>query len=125
MSFTDPIAVAAQSPYYPALTLTRVDQGGFKSKWLDIANGYTLEVEHSDPSDRGKKQERHYARVSFTKNVTLLNGSVVPSTISCSISMSVPPQGWVAADKVAISYALRYILTDAEVTWERWVNFES
>lgn len=123
MSLVDPIGIAAHSPN-PALTMSRVSLGNFKSTFLDLTNGFNFHVEHSDPADLGKKQERHYARMTQTKTVTAPNGSTVPSSISLSLAMSVPPYGWTTADKLAICLALLDTMADTDVTYARWVGFE-
>jgi hypothetical protein len=124
MSFTDPIAIAAASPT-PALTMSRVSTGNFKSTYFDLANGYTFNVEHSDPTNHGKKQERHYARLQETKSVTLPSGSVVLQAASVSISMSVPPYGWTTAQKVALFLALFGSILDSDVSVAKLIGYET
>jgi hypothetical protein len=124
MSFTDPVTVAARSPT-PALTLSRVSVGAYKSSFLDLTNNYAFSVEHSDPSLLGKKQERHYAKLVQTKDVTLPSGSVASQSATASFSVSIPPYGWTNAQKQALFLAMLDCLLEGEVTLARWIGFES
>jgi hypothetical protein len=121
--FTDPIAVNAIGSL-PALTLTRVQQDGFGSVWVDIPNGFSFQVTHSSPTDLSKG-ERHYLKVSMTRDVTLPNGNVQKLTAYGSLVLSVPQYGWTQTEKQNLLSLLLDLPVETEVTIAKVVGFES
>jgi len=113
MAFTNPIALPSHGTQ-PALTLTRVSTGPNSSQFLDLANGTSLTIEHSKPSDLGVKSERHYLRYSQAKDVTLPSGAVVKQTASVSVAVSIPPHGWTTAEKQDLYYSAVVLMSDAD-----------
>lgn len=121
--FTDPIAVSAIGSL-PALSLTRVQQDGFGSVWVDIPNAYAFTVTHSSPTDLSKG-ERHYLKIANTRDVTLPNGNVVKQTAYASIVLSVPQYGWTQTEKQNLLSLILDLPIETEVTIAKIVGFES
>jgi hypothetical protein len=108
--FSNPIAVSASSPT-PALNFKIIQQDGVGSVRFDAVNNFNLVFTHSNPLDNGSKAERHYLKVSQTKDATSpYTGLTSKQSASISLSMSIPPYGWTAAEKVALIKLLDDIL---------------
>jgi hypothetical protein len=117
----DPITVAASSPT-PALSFSVVDVGPYTSQRFDSPNVYGLKFSHKRPTTRSP--ETHYMQITQTLSVTdPVTGAVSPQTASASISMSIPPNGWTSATKVALLKALTDTLADSDVTPTNFVNY--
>lgn len=100
--FSNPIAIGASSPT-PALNYKIIQQDGVGSVRLDAVNNFNLTFTHSNPLDNGNKAERHYMKVSQTKDaVSPYTGLTSKQSASISLSLSIPPFGWTAAEKVAL-----------------------
>jgi len=119
---TNPIGLAAHGSV-PALTLTRINTGNFGAKYLDLANGYAIDIQHSNPSDLGVKKETHYVRLTETKNVTLPSGSVVKQSAFISISATIPPNGWTLAQKVELVASLYTLMGDADFGTTDFISY--
>lgn len=118
----DPISVTAASPT-PALTFSVIAYTGTGSTRKDVANGYTLDISHTQNPKSG---ERHYMKISQSLSaVNPLTGGTSVQTASVSISASIPSFGWTAATKAALVKALLDTLSDTEVTVDKFIGFQS
>lgn len=117
----DPITVAASSPT-PGLNFSVVDVSPFASQRFDAVNVYGLKFSHKRPTT--KSPETHYMQITQTLSVTdPITGAISPQTASASISVSVPPNGWTSATKVALLKALTDTLADSDVTPTNFINY--
>jgi len=120
--FADPIAVDAHSPT-PALSFALVDAGTLSSQRLDVANGYTLNVNHSRSTSSG---EKHYMQIQIQVSATNpLTGGTSLQTGSASISANFPAFGFTQAAKAALVQALWDTLNDDQVTIAKWLTYQS
>lgn len=115
MALPDPFTIAASAPT-PALVM-RVfsptkDNDGYIRRTDDGI--YQCLITHDM---RPNKTERHYLKISETKDVTNpYTAGVAQQTAFCAISMSFPPVGWTAAQKAALAKAVIDTILDSEVT---------
>jgi hypothetical protein len=117
----DPITVAASSPT-PALSFSVVDVSPFASQRFDAANNWGLVFSHRKPTTKNK--ETHYMQLSQTLSVAdPVTGALSPQTATVSLSVSVPPNGWTSASKVALIKALTDTLADSDVTATNFINY--
>jgi hypothetical protein len=125
MSLPDPITVAANAPT-PALSFAVVQKDGVGATRYDAVNARSLVFTHSSPLDSGAKVERHYMKVSETKDATSpYTGGTSKQTASVSLSVSIPAFGWTATQKVALVQALLDTLADSDVTIANFLNYNS
>lgn len=117
----DPVTIAAHSPT-PAVVARVIKSDGYGSERLSDDGVYGIVTTH----DRNKGGERHYLKVSETKDATNpYTGTTSKQVASCSISVSVPSFGWTAAQKAALVTLLIDYLQDSEVTIPSFLNFQS
>lgn len=118
---TDPITVAANSPT-PALSFSVVDVGPYASQRFDSPNQWALKFSHKRPTT--KSAETHYMQITQTLSVTdPVTGAISPQVASASLSVSVPPNGWTSATKVALVQALLDTLADSDVTITKFIGY--
>lgn len=108
----DPIAVAVNGSYHPALSFDLIRTDGYGAERRDAAGLYGLIINHST----GKNGDRHYVKLTKTVNATNpYSGLVSPQSASISVSVAKPAFGftdaemfdlWIAAvDTIACSDA--------------------
>lgn len=120
--FADPVTIAADSPT-PSLIFRVVSYNNEGATRRDVTNGWALNISHSSSS---KKGERHYMQLQQTVTaVDPITGGNALQVASASLSVSIPPFGWSAAQKVAVVQALLDTLNDSEVTIGGLLNFNS
>jgi hypothetical protein len=117
----DPITIAANSPT-AQLVFSVVKADGYGSERRDAAGIFSLVINH----ERTKSADRHYVKISEQKDATNpYTGTTSKQVASCSLSLSVPPFGWTAAQAVDLVEALIDTLNDSEFTPTKFVNWQS
>lgn len=113
----DPFTVPAAAPT-PALVMrvfAPVTQGQNTGYLRRTDDGiYQCLITHDM---RPNKTEKHYVKVSETKDVTNpYTGGIAQQTSFAAISFSFAPLGWTAAQKAALAKAVIDTILDPEVT---------
>ncbi|DAD51498.1 TPA_asm: coat protein [ssRNA phage Zoerhiza.1_25] len=118
----DPVTIAAASPT-PSLVFATVRSDGYGSERVDTGgNGYTVIINHT----KGKTGNRHYVKMTQTKNATdPYSGLTKSVSSSCSISIARSPFGFTDADIIALAKALTDFRDDSEVTTAKLLTFQS
>jgi len=123
MALPDPVSVAARAPT-PALVMRVVKADGYGSERRDDNGSFAIIASHT-PTD-GKAVERHYLKVSETKDATSpYTGGTSKQTAIVTLQANFPPFGWTAAQKEAAVMVLLDYLQDAEVTIAKWLLSQS
>lgn len=117
----DPFTIAAAAPT-PELVFSVVKSDGYGSERRTPTGEYALVMTH----ENSKSNERHYLKLTQVKDATNpYSGGVSKQTANVSISASIPPFGWSAAEKAALVKAAIDTLLDSEVTIAKWIQFQS
>lgn len=115
MALPDPITIAARSPV-PSIVWSKTRFDGYGSEYVDSAGfGVNLVVNHN-PS---KSSNRHYLRVTQSKNAADLNGVVRAVQATASLALVRPPLGWTDAEMVSLAMILLDTVQDSEVTFAK------
>lgn len=117
----DPVSIAASAPT-PAEVFRVIKSDGYGTERLSDDGIYTIVTTH----DRTKNGERHYLKVTETKDaVNPYTGGTSKQIASVSVSLSFPAFGWTAAQKAAVYKLMTDYVGDAEVTIANIINFQS
>jgi len=117
----DPVTISAHSPT-PALVLRVIKSDGYGTERRDDTGAFTIVTTH----DRTKGGDRHYVKVTQVKDATdPYSGTTKKMQSSVSLSVSVSPFGWTAAEQAALVAVLTDYLADSEVTVASFLNFQS
>lgn len=117
----DPVTVAASAPT-PALTLRVIKSDGYGTERRDDTGLWTVVTTH----ERNKSADRHYVNLKQTKDaVNPYTGTTAKMVASVSLSITIPPFGWTAAEQAALVKALTDYINDSEVTVANILNFQS
>lgn len=122
MALPDPITIAARAPM-PSIVYAKTRFDGYGSEYVDTgANGIILVVTHN-PSKNGN---RHYVRVTQTKNATNPYNGLTQSVIaSASMALVRPSFGFTDAEMTAVGNLLFDTVLDTEVTFARLLQNQS
>jgi len=120
----DPVDIAAHSPT-AALTFRvkkQIPGTVFGTERQDDTGAFTILTTH----ERNPGANRHYIKVTQTKDATdPYSGTTKKKTSYVSMSVSVSPFGWTAAEAAALVAVLTDYLADSQVTVANFLNFES